>query len=42
MSYNCIKYYFVSIPNPLAVKSLTNFLLFFENFLFCLPPPEIG
>ena len=25
-------YYFVSTPNPLAVKSLTNFLLYFENF----------
>ena len=40
LSYTCT-YYFVSTPNPLAVKSLTNFLLFFENFLFCLPPPEI-
>ena len=38
-SYTCT-YYFVSTPNPPAVKSLTIFFL--ENFLFCLPPPEIG
>ena len=34
-SYTCI-YYFVSTPNPPAAKSLTNFLLFREKFLFFL------
>ena len=34
-------FYFVSIENPLAATFFKNFLLFFEQFLFCLPPPEI-
>ena len=38
-SYTCT-YYFVSTPNPLAVKPLTNFLLFFKNFLLCLRGSE--